>query len=242
MPESSRLATRIAATLRRERGARSLTQQELADLAGVSQGAVARVERGDRVPSITLIERLLAALDLQLAVAVEPLDSHLDARMDALAARSLAERVDELGLDRVLDRLGDLPHLLTGSTAALLQGAPVPADAVEIAVRWRDSARFTAWLDAAYGQRWNARWSEFGGLRLEPEEPGEHRWQTRYGQLRAQMCDELPEAIEVRHGDRSYQVVPLVAVELTDPRAAELLRRHRRRHAAGGPAGAGSAR
>ncbi|MEU4716216.1 helix-turn-helix transcriptional regulator [Micromonospora purpureochromogenes] len=235
MPESSRLATQIAAILRRERGARSLTQQELADLAGVSQGAVARVERGERVPSVPLIERLLAAFDLQLAVAVEPLDCHLDARMDALAARPLAQRVDDLGLDRILDRLSDLPHLLTGSTAALLQGAPVPTDAVEIAVRWRDSARFTAWLDAAYGQRWNARWSEFGGLRLEPEEPGEHRWQTRYGQLRAQMCEELPEAIEVRHGHRSYRVVPLVAVELTDPRAAELLRRHRRRRAADPP-------
>ncbi|MGN9802360.1 helix-turn-helix domain-containing protein [Micromonospora sp. L32] len=90
MPESSRLATQIAAILRRERGARSLTQQELADLAGVSQGAVARVERGERVPSVPLIERLLAAFDLQLAVAVEPLDCHLDARMDALAARPLA--------------------------------------------------------------------------------------------------------------------------------------------------------
>lgn len=229
MVSDSRLASQIAAALRRERGARFLTQHELADLAGLSQSAVARVERGDRMPSIPLVERLFAALDLQLAVGVEALDSHLDARMTELASRPLAERIDDLGLDRVLDRLGDLPHLLTGSTAALLQGAPVPVDAVEIAVRWRDSARFTAWLRAAYGQRWNARWEEFGGLHLEPEEPGEHRWRTRYGEIRAQMCDELPESIEVRHGDRGYRVVPLLQVELTDPRAADLLRRHRQR-------------
>ncbi|MEU1885138.1 helix-turn-helix transcriptional regulator [Micromonospora rifamycinica] len=231
MPESSRITTEIAAILRRERSAQRLTQQQLADRAGTSQSAVARIERGQRVPGIPLVERLFAALGRQLAVTVEELDSHLDARMDALATRSLADRIDELGLDRLSDRLGDLPHLLTGGSAALLQGAPVPADAVEIAVRWRDSARFTAWLEAAYGQRWNARWREFGGLYLAPEEPGEHYWSTRYGEIRAQMCDELPAAIEVRHGERSYRVVPLVTVELTDPQAAALLRRYRRRSA-----------
>lgn len=227
----SRLASQIAAVLRGERSAHLLSQQALADLAGVSQSAVARVERGDRLPSIPLVERLLAALDLQLAVGVEPLDSHLDARMAELTARPLADRIDDLGLDRMIDRLGDLPHLLAGSTAALLQGAPLPVEAVEIALRWRDSARFTAWLEAADGQRWNARWEEFGGLHLEPEEPGEHRWRTRYGEIRAQLCDELPESIEVRHGGRSYPVVPLLQVELTDPRAADLLRRHRQRQA-----------
>ncbi|BCJ60238.1 hypothetical protein [Micromonospora endophytica] len=58
---------------------------------------------------------------------------------------------------------------------------------------------------------------------------------TRYGELRASMCDELPESIEVRHGARSYRVVPLVQVELTEPRAAALLRRYRSR-SAGSPA------
>ncbi|MBM0279385.1 hypothetical protein [Micromonospora tarensis] len=43
------------------------------------------------------------------------------------------------------------------------------------------------------------------------------------------MCDELPETIEVRHGDRAYQVVPLVELELTEPHAGELLRRYRAR-------------
>ncbi|MDO3702518.1 helix-turn-helix transcriptional regulator [Micromonospora sp. C28SCA-DRY-2] len=228
MPESH-LANQIATTLRREREARYLTQEKLAELAGTTQGAVARIERGDRLPRLPLVDRLFAAMDLQLAVAVEPLDAQLDARMAELAARPLAERVDALGLDRLLDRLGDLPHVLTGGTAALLQGAPVPVDAVEIAVRWRDSARFAAWLRAAYGQRWHDRWGEFGGVPVEPEEPGAHRWLTRYGELRAVMCDELPETVEVRHGDRGYRVVPLVALELTDPAAAGLLRRYRHR-------------
>ncbi|MFF5174858.1 helix-turn-helix domain-containing protein [Micromonospora sp. NPDC000089] len=225
----SDLGGRIARMLRLERETRGLTQQALASLAGISQSAVARIERGDRMPSIPLVERVLAALGLQLAVSTEPLDAELDAKLDELAARPIAERIDDLGLDRMLRHLGDLPYVLTGTTAAVLQGAAVPADGVEIAVRWADSARFTAWLDAAYGQRWNARWKEFGGLRLEPEEPGEHRWLTRHGELRAQLCDELPTTIEVRHDGRAYQVVPLVAVELTDPRAATLLRRHQQR-------------
>ena len=41
--------------------------------------------------------------------------------------------------------------------------------------------------------------------------------------------DSLPPAIEVRHGGRTYPVVPLPLVEVTDPAAADLLRRYRDR-------------
>lgn len=201
----------------------------MAALAEVDQAAVARFERGERAPTIPVLERLFAAMDVQLVVGVEPLDAHLDAQIDGLAARPIAERIDGLGLDRLLDRLTDVPQVITGCTAALLQGAPVPVDALEIALRWQDSKPFTRWLETNYGQRWNGRWGEFGGVWLEPEEPGEHRWSTRYGEIRATMCDDLPETIEVRHGGRTYQVVPLVELELSEPRAAELLRRYRNR-------------
>ncbi|MBM0235318.1 helix-turn-helix transcriptional regulator [Micromonospora sp. STR1_7] len=226
---TTRLVTLLGSAVRQQRHLRELTQCELAEAAGVSQATVARIENGGRAPSIAVLEALLAAMDVQLVVGVEPLDAHLDARIDDLAARPIAERIDELGLDRMLERLPDIPQVLTGNTAALLQGAPVPVDAPEIALRWRDSKTFTRWLEANYGQRWNARWGEFGGVWLEPEEQGEHRWSTRYGEIRATMCDELPETIEVRHAGRGYQVVPLVELELTEPRAAELLRRFRAR-------------
>ncbi|MET7877082.1 helix-turn-helix domain-containing protein [Micromonospora profundi] len=230
----TRLVSLLGAAVRQQRNLRELSQRQLAALAGVTQGAVAHIERGERTPSIPVLERLLAAMGLQLTVGVEPLDAHLDARIDDLAARPIAERIDELGLGRLLDRLPDLPQVITGSTAALLQGAPVPVDALEIALRWQDSKQFTGWLEANYGQRWNARWGEFGGVWLDPEEPGEHRWSTRYGEIRATMCDELPATIEVRHDGRGYQVVPLVELELTEPRAAELLRRYRARQLASG--------
>lgn len=231
---STRLTTLLANTIREQRHLRELSQCELADAAGISQAAVARIENGNRTPSIAVLEALLTAMDVQLVVGVEPLDAHLDARIDDLAVRPIAERIEELGLDELLDRLPDFPQVLTGSTAALLQGAPVPVDAPEIALRWQDSKLFTRWLETNYGQRWNARWSEFGGVWLEPEEPGEHRWSTTYGEIRVTMCDELPETIEVRHGRRSYQVVPLVELELTDAPAAEFLRRYRDRQLTSG--------
>ncbi|TYC03983.1 helix-turn-helix transcriptional regulator [Micromonospora sp. WP24] len=224
---STRLVRILGRTVRQQRESRALTQRQLAELAGVSQATVARIERGDRIPSVPALESLLAAMGGQLTVAVEPLDAHLDAELAQLATRPLAERLDDLNLDRLLDRLGDLPNAITGATAALLQGAPLPVDAPELAIRWRDSAQLTRWLEKAYGQRWNARWNEFGGPHLEPEESGEHRWRTRYGEIRAVMCDELPETVEVRHGGRSYRVVPLVQLDVTDPRTAALLHRYR---------------
>ncbi|MGC4744222.1 helix-turn-helix domain-containing protein [Micromonospora sp. DT201] len=230
----TRLVGLLATAIRQQRQSRELSQCELAELAGISQAMVARIEGGDRAPSLAALERLLAAMDVQLVVGVEPLDAHLDARIDDLAAQPIAERIDALGLDRLLGRLSDFPQVITGTTAALLQGAPVPVDALEIALRWQDSKPFTRWLETNYGQRWNARWGEFGGVWLEPEEPGEHRWSTRYGEVRATMCDDLPETIEVQHGGRIYRVVPLVELELTEPRAGELLRRYRDRQAPSG--------
>ncbi|MEV5207012.1 helix-turn-helix transcriptional regulator [Micromonospora sp. NPDC053740] len=231
---STRLVTVLGAVVRHQRHLRDLSQRQLAALAGVDQAAVARFERGERATTVPVLERLLAAMDVQLVIGVEPLDAHLDARIDDLAARPIAERIDGLNVNRLLDRLTDFPQVITGCAAALLQGAPVPVDALEIALRWQDAKLFTRWLETNYGQRWDARWGEFGGVWLEPEEPGEHFWSTRYGEIRATMCDELPETIEVRHGGRSYQVVPLVELELSDPRAAELLRRYRGRQSASG--------
>ena len=53
------------------------------------------------------------------------------------------------------------------------------------------------------------------------------------GVIRATMCDDLPEAIEVRHGERTYPVVPLPLVEVTDPATAAVRRRDRQRPATG---------
>jgi transcriptional regulator with XRE-family HTH domain len=228
VPES-RLVRLVGSLLQEQRELRGLTQRQLADRIGINQGTIARIERGRRVPSLPTIEAILAALDVQLTVATEPLDAHLDAAIAKLTSRSLADRIADAGIERALDKLPDIPYVITGPTAALLQRAPVPAGALHLALRWQDAELFTDWLSRNYGRRWHAKWQEFGYLALDPREFGDHRWQTLVGEIVADMCDELPEWIEVRHGDRHFRVVPLSQVQVSDPTVATVLNRHRER-------------
>ena len=52
------------ADLRRIRG---LTQTELADLVGVSQPHISRVEKGDEGPSLSVFRKIAKALDVELS-------------------------------------------------------------------------------------------------------------------------------------------------------------------------------
>lgn len=54
--------------LRREKG---LSQEDLADLAGLHRTYVSGVERGVRNPTLTVIDRLARALGVEMAVVVE---------------------------------------------------------------------------------------------------------------------------------------------------------------------------
>ncbi|GAA0638133.1 hypothetical protein GCM10009535_13260 [Streptomyces thermocarboxydovorans] len=49
-----------------------MTQTRLAELAGMTQAAVSRLERGKCMPTFPLLERISAALEATLLVAVEP--------------------------------------------------------------------------------------------------------------------------------------------------------------------------
>ncbi|MBX9615556.1 MAG: helix-turn-helix domain-containing protein [Caulobacteraceae bacterium] len=53
--------------LRREKG---LSQEDLADLAGLHRTYVSGVERGVRNPTLTVIDRLARALGVEMAVVV----------------------------------------------------------------------------------------------------------------------------------------------------------------------------
>jgi len=59
---------RLAQNLRAERAARGISQEELADLAGLHRTYVGSVERAERNVSIDNIERLAAALKLDVTV------------------------------------------------------------------------------------------------------------------------------------------------------------------------------
>jgi transcriptional regulator with XRE-family HTH domain len=231
----SRLVGLVGALVRRERQVRGVTQVRLAGRAGVSQGELARIERGDRAGSLRTVERLLAELGLQLRIGVEPLDAHVDAELERLGGVPLADRLDELRLDRLLDSLGDLPLALDGPTAALLQGAALPGHHVHLVVTWDSADRFTEWLEAQYGHRWHEAWQAYGYVPLDPRGPGAHRWRTRHGEVVVRFVDVLPATLEVRHRERGYPVVPIADIVVEDARTAELLDRHRalRRRRAG---------
>jgi len=62
----------LLATARRAAG---LSQHELAERAGTSQPAVARLERGLANPTVATLERLLAAAGFRLECRIAPLDA-----------------------------------------------------------------------------------------------------------------------------------------------------------------------
>lgn len=121
----------------------------------------------------------------------------------------------------------------------MLQGAPLPGDAVFVVVPWSAADGFTDWLDRQYGQRWHERWQLFGYLPLDPHLQAAHRWTTRYGEIRARLVDELPGTLEVCHGAARYRVVPLADLVLDDPATGELLDRYRRLRAGTGDGAGG---
>jgi len=68
--ESAR--SRLAANLRGRRKAMGLSQEELADIAGLHRTYVGSIERGERNVSIDNIERLAVALELDVIDLLRP--------------------------------------------------------------------------------------------------------------------------------------------------------------------------
>jgi DNA-binding XRE family transcriptional regulator len=52
---------------------RGLTQQELAALVGTTQSSIVRLESGATKPGLSFLQRVVAALDAQVIVKIEPL-------------------------------------------------------------------------------------------------------------------------------------------------------------------------
>lgn len=87
-----RLAGNLVKLARIERG---MTQRELADAAQVAQSTIARIESGSRQPSLPVIARVLAAVDLEMRTSLVPYDVHddvLDATENRLSAEELEVR------------------------------------------------------------------------------------------------------------------------------------------------------
>ncbi len=70
--EATRLAYELGRSVRQMREDRGWSQSNLAEVAGMTQSAVARFEAGGTVPSLVVLERLARALDADLVVQVRP--------------------------------------------------------------------------------------------------------------------------------------------------------------------------
>ena len=53
-----------------------MSQRELAELAGVTQSEIAKIESGKREPSIPTLQRILAGAGLELRLRLAPIDNH----------------------------------------------------------------------------------------------------------------------------------------------------------------------
>src|SRR4029077_11990554 len=87
---------RLAANLLKLARARAgLSQRKLDDAAHVAQSTIARIESGTGQPSLPVLARILAAIDLEMRITLADYDSHddvLDAENHRLAADEQAGR------------------------------------------------------------------------------------------------------------------------------------------------------
>jgi ribosome-binding protein aMBF1 (putative translation factor) len=72
--DATRLAFELGGAVREFRESRGWSQSQLAAASGMTQSAVARFEAGGSVPTLPVLERLAAALDMGLTVKFEPRD------------------------------------------------------------------------------------------------------------------------------------------------------------------------
>jgi transcriptional regulator with XRE-family HTH domain len=79
--------------VREARRRSGLTQEELAERAGVPKSTVGRIESGARVPSTEMVERLVQAAGWNLSVSLSEPDPGTDSMFERTLRRTPAERL-----------------------------------------------------------------------------------------------------------------------------------------------------
>src|SRR2546423_6320822 len=82
--------------VREARRRAALTQSELADRAGTTQSAIARLESGRTSPSLEQVERLLRLSGFQLIVELAPYDDSDIVQAEARLRLDPDQRIDEM--------------------------------------------------------------------------------------------------------------------------------------------------
>lgn len=150
--------------VRRARRIADLSQRQMAGRAGVSPGTVGRVESGTMTPSLAVLQRMLAAAGLCLAVidhdghVIQPMEIW-DETLDGAGRRYPSH------LDTILD-----PR--PGEWWADQYGLARPPETFHRDRRYRDAARKLS--------QWEVRAAQH---RADPQPPDPHEWRRRHGQL-----------------------------------------------------------
>lgn len=98
--------------VREARRRAGLTQRELAERAGTTQSAVARLESGRTRPSFDTVLRMIRLCGFRLDVALDPYDDSDLAQAEALLRLTVDERVDRVAA--VVGRLTELRDEVRG--------------------------------------------------------------------------------------------------------------------------------
>lgn len=81
----------IAAHIRERRYELDLTQREVAEQAGTSHSFISKLERGDHIPTIPVLKRILAVLDEELLIGIEPRVPDEDAEREIAPVPELSQ-------------------------------------------------------------------------------------------------------------------------------------------------------
>ena len=133
-----------AFAMRRNRVATGLTQQQLADIIGVSQGAVAGWENGTRTPSPSRLRSIARVCEVSLEQLLKP-------RQSQASPPQLAARREELGrgVEETADRLGISVDIFARVEDGELLPQLASIDQWAAAYSMAISEFRTAWLESA---------------------------------------------------------------------------------------------
>lgn len=220
----------IGQLLRAAREGALLSQVELARRAGTSRAAVQAYERGRVSPTVRTVDRLLAAMGLQLRPALEPLLAHVDERVDLLEQPLPPDEPDRWDLLAPSLEEHGAAWAVDGGSALRAHGL----NADDHLLPW-----FALVLDES-GRRWLSRvfargeGSAVGWWTADLDDAraclGDLAY-TMKGPCRIRLVEQLPVVTRVEH-PVTRRVLPVVSVdevERTFPAYAETLARWRQR-------------
>ena len=199
-----------------------LSQREMATRAGVTASLICRLEQGRTSPSWRTIEVLAAALQRRAQLRLVPDQAAVDAagalvRDSKPIDRLRAQELNVLGTIASLVHF-NVPFVLAGTVAALLQGFPTPVDDIHILVHDTDEA-MTALEGLLIAEQ----------LLFDEMEPGRLRktvqrsWAIGECDVRITLVDKLPDSLTVELlTDFEVQVLPPEAL-LGDEEVASML-------------------